>query len=1033
MAEGSLADLPRENSAAWRQRLAGRWRWVVLAALLGAATGAAAGWWGVGQRTYRAQAIVRLGVERAGLVMMDDHVTGVSDVPARPFSDAISGGGGITSDGGGITSGGGGGGGGIGVRLDGVVERELAMLTAMAGQAAVTNNADENPDGLVIEARRAEGSASRLIVTATANNPAAAMSAVQSVVAQYQATTVLHQEAEQAATWRAGQEKLGALRAQVAAARARRAGAQVSLAAAGPGGLAASFDGGAEALESAWAQANWRLTESARALEVVERRVEMLEALPAARPSEVAASDTEVAAWNARLREIEAAVTDMIWPPSSAVAALLIEGAMLANQRESRVNDTRLVAVGDDGRVVRAVRLSEARAGRDLLVEEVTRARAGVATLKPSLSAWRTLTAEAESARALLAAQDAAMAELDPGPGVRLIAAEIVAANSGAVPVLGDANEPVEADGGGGGAGAGAGAGVWRDGRPMAAGWGAGAGALLGGVLCGLLFMLDNHVRRGRDGGLVGSAVPVLGAVPTITPGTTPGTQEGVKHSGALGGRASGGGQMDSIQSVRAVLESRMRAAGESSRGSADRSGEASDTQAQVSGGGGGGAFAVVGVESGSGATSVAVGVAASMALSGSRVLLIDLAWLQKPAGDGDDAQALRAGLGVDGVIQELGYLEDEDREAITLGDEGDGDGDAIGFGAILSGVSLRRSVVQTRVPGLAVLSAMGRGESLRGQWAGRVSSRWLEKLLEVSRAGGYDATILDAGSATGSVEGMLGCGAADGTVVVVSRSQTQAQYDKAVTRLRLVGATILGNVLNRSDGKRRGKAGRSAGGYAAGGTGRVGAAGGVGLSSGSGIFAAAIEARAGGSVSGAARGIGPAGSGSQLGGATSGGSSGGGSGGVAPMPRVESEPIWTTDDAQASEGLIGTGVDPVSEPPTVAGPTPARTPPSAGAGGAGGGASGSGAVPVAEVESEQADASAVGADVESSEPVERSLEPQIADDVMDQFVDSAIRAAADRPRRRSPAGSAPPAASATAATSPNPSPGGADGASSSG
>ncbi len=383
----------------------------------------------------------------------------------------------------------------------------------------------------------------------------------------------------------------------------------------------------------------------------------------------------------------------------------------------------------------------------------------------------------------------------------------------------------------------------------------------------------------------------------------------------------------------------------------------------------------MTGIAASSGATSVAVGLAASMALSGSRVLLIDLAWLQKPAGRGTDDDATRAGLGIDGVIAELGYLDDEDREAIALAEEGD-EAD-VGFGAILRGVSLRQSVVQTRVAGLSVLSAMGRAQTLRAEWAGRLSSRWLRKLMEVARRGGYTATILDAGSATGSVEGMLGCAAADGTVLVVSGGQTQADYDKAVTRLRLVGATILGTVLNRSDARRLSDkhAARSAA--------RLHAAGGT---TGSGIFAAAIEA----------------GTGSGL-------VNGGSKWATAPLPRVEDD-VWgqphPTADADElnpasafnpdaslphDKALPAAGVDPFPEPPATVQPTPPRQPPKHTTAAA------------AAFEDDSRDAAReidLEADQGSGSPIP---EIHVADDVMDLLVDHAIRAA-QRPRPTQPA-----------------------------
>lgn len=942
----------------------------MLSGLVCAGAGAAAGWWGWGQVTYRAEGAVRLGIEQD--------------------TAGASGGGGTVGVSGDRDSG--------VLRLDEVIERELETLRGLAGQdieyESTGRVARQTPDGLVIDAYRAPDAATRLVVTATAHDPATAEAALRSVLAAYRATTALTGDAERTASWRSAYQQLNAARAEAAAARSRladgrRAMSEVGGATGEPsvdrqsakpqaaaekdgvvsavtsGGSSGGTSGGGE-LEVAWAQANWTLNEAQQAAEAVGRRVEALREMAPATVREVVALDPEAAAWRAEQREIDAELADAVWPPNPSAAALLTQRTNLAARLMARAADTRILPIGDGGLVFRAARLSEAEARRDGLREDQRRAEEEVARLAPPIATWRKLIADAEAAEARLAAQESALTQLDPGSGVRLVGAQIVGSDFSFGNESGD-GENASSDPAPPPSASGSelprGVAVWHDGRPEAAGLGAAIGWLAGAGLCGLLFLLDPRVRRTRDGGLVGSAVPVLGAVPTVDDAA----------SGAGNRRADTTQEIESIQSVRAVLEGKMR------------EGETEDDP----GTGASGAFAVVGVGQGSGTTSVAVGLAASMALSGSRVLLIDLAWLQKPAGSsGDDAQATRAGLGIDGVIEELGYLEDEDRELIMLGSGSEYDPEevpAVGFGAMLSGASLRRSVVQTRLPGLAVLSAMGRGEALREQWAGRVSSRWLSKLMQVSRRGGYTATILDAGSATGSVEGMLGCAAADGTVVVVSQPESQADYDQAVTRLRLVGATILGTVLNRSDAPRLGRGKKHA-------ATKSRRAGGLGTTSGSGIFAAAIEARSG-KTAGSTDGSGLIG---------------------APLPRIEddaTDPLTTSESAARSARTIAEdtrgdsvfgvespsippGVDPLNEPPADRQPTPVRTPPP------------NPPPTPAPVHAETPQPPAETSDEPGDEPTpELPIVPevQVADDVMDQLVDHAIRAAAKRPRPASP------------------------------
>ncbi len=486
-------------------------------------------------------------------------------------------------------------------------------------------------------------------------------------------------------------------------------------------------------------------------------------------------------------------------------------------------------------------------------------------------------------------------------------------------------------------------------------------------TLLSLLFLTDRRVRRDRRGGLIGSVLPLISSVPVVDPDAAERSGHGLAYAGA-------GSLVQSIQSIRAVLEGRM-ARGE-------------------------GAFALTGVGGGSGTTSAAVGLASSVALSGNKVLLIDLAWLQKPSGQGNDDQATRNGLGIDGVIEELGYLEDEDREALLLADDEAG----VGFAALLSGKSLRRSIIETRVDGLNVLSAMGRAEKLREQWAGRVSSRWLSKLLEVARRGGYDAVLIDAGSAAGSVEGMLGCAAADAVVIVVSNDQTQAEYQKAVGRLQIVGATVIGTVLNRSGARRR---------HASADVSLSRKSASPGRTAGSGIFAAALEARTGGEQP---------------------------TTGHAPLPHddpagpqnrpesplaapadgsVDSKPdtLETLAAALASPPAaaapaIPPGVDPFDEPPAEATPTPLRLAPRKRA-------VTPGDVPLPsaldQIRSEASrnpesleellnrppQRSDADADDSSStrDALDRAIDIHVADDVMDQLVDHAIRNAR-RPER---------------------------------
>lgn len=642
-------------------------------------------------------------------------------------------------------------------------------------------------------------------------------------------------------------------------------------------------------LDATWSAVNAMLLVAEQDAEATTRRLDELNTMDPPTTTEVAALDPEAAVWLGRQRALDEQLSVTAWPPAPAAAKRLRERAELESKLRERAADTRVLPVGPDSLVFRGVRLSVAQSAADAASQRLAAARSKADQLEPVVTQRRQLEADAQRLTAAAAEAEAQLAALDPGPGLRLV-------GRGFLP---DTSEPT--------------ASVARDTRRAWATAGALGGAAIGLSATVFFFLTDKRVRRTASGTLVDSSLPLISAVPVVG-------AAGKKNDGLMGVSA----EVSSIQSVRAVLEGRM-------------------ARGQVS-------FGVAGVGPGSGTTSIATGLAVSMAVSGSRVLLIDLAWLQKPAGTGTDDEATREGLGIDGVIEELGYLEDEDSEILALG------GDAeVGFGALLEGASLRRSVVQTRLPGLAILSAMGQAEALRGQWAGRLSSRWLSKLLTVSRSGGYAATILDTGSATGSVEGMLGCAAADGTIVVVSQHQTQAEYDKAVSRLGMIGATPIGTVLNRSGSPRRGET-----------RGQLALAQATGGTTGSGIFAAAIEARSGGR------------SGSNSGGRSADHGGGGAGMMIAPLPTFDETPPDT----------IAPGVDPLDEPPAAAQPTPPRTPPRA-------------ALPTASAEPSEHHEIA-----EAAAGFDDPMAPQIhvIDDVMDQIVDHAIRSA-----RRSGSGMATP------------------------
>lgn len=670
--------------------------------------------------------------------------------------------------------------------LEAIVEREIGLLQSLVGHPG--------------EVTRSEDSRTRVQLAYEGASADRASAGLQEVLTAYQQQTLLSEESTR-------RQQLDLAAREIVAARAAlsRQQALVDALNRGDGPDMSPWSEDGRSLEAVWAMRLSERDEAKQALAELDRWVTKLEAMEVPSAKEVAAVDPKTATFLARRRAIHEALADLVWPPraeaATRVSALLSERKDLDQRVEARVADARLVLVrpkdagvvtpdkpaatavetGSDV-VFRAVWLSDAHATQAEQSLERDRAVSAVESLRPHVEKLRAMQAEARAqADTLEAATNALAVEAGDVPG------GLSGVGLGLVQVTGPTG-PGDVE-------------VGADNRLAWAGALAGAGLLTGMFLTGMVFLSDGRVRQGRDGRLAGGwgNEPVLGVVPVLGAVDASSTDE----AGSVGLDAAS----DGIEAVRGVLEGRM-AAGDSS-------------------------FAVTGVEPGSGATSVAVGVAASLALSGSRVLLVDLAWLVEPTA-GDDAEAVAAGRGIDGVLSELGYLEDEDREQLILAE-----GRRVGFGALLRGASLRRSVVQTRVDRLGVLSAMGAAQPLREAFSGRLSAKWLSKLMEVARRGGYAATLIDTGAAMTSVEGMLGCAAADGTVVVVSTDQSQSAYDKAVRRLGMMGATVIGSVLNRV-GQSRWR--RSGGARAA----ALATRHATGHGGGSGIFAAAVEAKAG-------------------------------------------------------------------------------------------------------------------------------------------------------------------------------------------
>ena len=293
--------------------------------------------------------------------------------------------------------------------------------------------------------------------------------------------------------------------------------------------------------------------------------------------------------------------------------------------------------------------------------------------------------------------------------------------------------------------------------RVMGAVIGAAVGLLPGLLLVPALALLtDGRIRRPDAAELSDPAAPLFGTVPALA-----------KHR--LESDASDRTAM-SIHEIRALIQIR-----------AERDGAR--------------AFAITSPGRGAGKTSLTVGLASSLALSGTRTLLVDcdLAGRQSAAeaGTSDAAQAsTTARQNLDQVMLQMGYLDDGDPEVFLLSHD-----TSVGIIGILDGQPLEQCVVETSVPGLSVLPAL----AAKPEHIGRMSTRFVRALIEQAQ-NDYDMVIFDTGPVPGSVEALVVTSAADATIVVVPNGERRSALERAIGHLRMAGARIAGTVFNRAD-----------------------------------------------------------------------------------------------------------------------------------------------------------------------------------------------------------------------------------------
>ena len=136
----------------------------------------------------------------------------------------------------------------------------------------------------------------------------------------------------------------------------------------------------------------------------------------------------------------------------------------------------------------------------------------------------------------------------------------------------------------------------------------------------------------------------------------------------------------------------------------------------------------------------------------------------------------------------DMGYLDPRDAELFQRPGM-----PSVGLVASLGGKPLSQCTLDTRVPGMALLPAIG----ARPQHIGQMSGRFVRRL--VHEAVDFDVVLFDTGSVPGSVEALFVTAEVDGVLLVVSRGQSQRSIDHAMSQLRMVNARVIGTVFNRT------------------------------------------------------------------------------------------------------------------------------------------------------------------------------------------------------------------------------------------
>ncbi|MFK7789144.1 MAG: AAA family ATPase [Phycisphaeraceae bacterium] len=208
----------------------------------------------------------------------------------------------------------------------------------------------------------------------------------------------------------------------------------------------------------------------------------------------------------------------------------------------------------------------------------------------------------------------------------------------------------------------------------------------------------------------------------------------------------------------------------------------------------------------GAGKTSITIGVASSLAIAGTRTLVVDCdlaarivrGQVGRPANPGhiepfgpiDREIGSPESQSLDDIAVGQGYITDAQNQTPAPSEQLR----KVGVIGMLEGRPLADCAVEATVDGLWLLPA----SEAETHHIGMMSDAFIRDLLEQARDQ-FDLVLFDTGPVPGSVEALLVTSQADGAIIVVPQGESSKALDRTMSYLKVVGAKVIGTVFNNN------------------------------------------------------------------------------------------------------------------------------------------------------------------------------------------------------------------------------------------